>query len=168
MVGSTPVLSGDQALQDLIPGNHCFGCGPANQGGLQLKSYWSAPGETRSSFQPAREHSAGPEHILNGGIIATLIDCHSICTAIANYYSLGNQTVGSDPQIWCVTGSIEIRYMEPARIDQPAELLARVIDAGKRKTIVNCSLSSAGKNCANAVVIAIRVPPEWRASADSA
>ncbi len=28
------------ALQDLISHNHCYGCGPDNPDGLQIKSYW--------------------------------------------------------------------------------------------------------------------------------
>ena len=28
------------AFQDLIPDNHCYGCGPHNAHGLRIKSYW--------------------------------------------------------------------------------------------------------------------------------
>ena len=28
------------AFQDLIPGNGCYGCGPANPHGLRIKSVW--------------------------------------------------------------------------------------------------------------------------------
>lgn len=29
-----------KAFQDQIPNNHCFGCGPENASGLQIKSHW--------------------------------------------------------------------------------------------------------------------------------
>ena len=31
---------GLDAFQDMLPGNTCFGCGPANERGLRIKSYW--------------------------------------------------------------------------------------------------------------------------------
>ena len=73
-------------FQDLIQGNHCFGCGPHNPAGLQIKSTWSGEKESVCVFQPSAHHCAAPTKFLNGGIIATIIDCHSVCTAIAYAY----------------------------------------------------------------------------------
>ncbi len=156
------------ALQDLIPDNHCFGCGPANRGGLQIKSYFAEPGTTVCRFQPTAAHSAGPPDVLNGGIIATLIDCHSICTAIAGHYVAEGRALGSGPLIWCVTGSMEIRYNAPAPLAGPVELTARIIDVSGKKTRVSCSLHAGGRECATAVVTALRVPPEWRTNMPNA
>jgi hypothetical protein len=62
------------AFQDQIPANFCYGCGPGNPVGLHIRSIWAGD-EALCVFQPAPYHAAGPRHILNGGIIATLIDC---------------------------------------------------------------------------------------------
>lgn len=48
-----------EAFQNLIPNNQCFGCGPNNKDGLQIKSYWSKPGESICPFEPAPHHMAG-------------------------------------------------------------------------------------------------------------
>jgi len=66
-----------KAFQELIQGNHCWGCGTLNPRGLQIKSYWSGE-ESVCKFQPQAHHMAGPPHVLNGGIIATVINCHGI------------------------------------------------------------------------------------------
>src|SRR5262249_20212154 len=86
------------AFQDLIPENFCYGCGPGNPVGLRIRSLW-AGNEALCVFQPAPYHSAGPCHILNGGIIATLIDCHAVCTAIAHAYRAESRAIGSVPAI---------------------------------------------------------------------
>lgn len=150
------------AFQDAIPANHCFGCGPENADGLQIKSYWLAAGTAICRFDPQPQHSAGPEQVLNGGIIATLIDCHSICTAIANHYLEENRPIGTDPLVWCVTGGLDIRYVAPTPINQTTELIAKNLERSGNKTVVTCTLTSAGSLCAEARVTAIRVPPEWR------
>jgi len=150
------------AFQDAIGGNHCFGCGPDNPAGLRIKSRWLSPGEAICLFNPEPEHSAGPEHILNGGIIATLIDCHSICTAIANHYLEETRAIGSDPEIWCVTGGLNIRYIAPTPIDHTVRLLTQIRERSDNKTVVTCQVSSDELLTAEAEVIAIRVPPEWR------
>ena len=57
----------------------CFGCGPANDKGLQIDSYRIENGlELR--YTPEQEHQAFPG-MVNGGIIGTLLDCHGNWTA---------------------------------------------------------------------------------------
>lgn len=149
------------ALQDQIPNNHCFGCGPHNQQGLQIKSYWTADGGTRCEFTPQPHHCAGPTRYLNGGVIATVIDCHTICTAIADGYRQAGREVGSGEKIWFATGRLDVQYKAPAIIGKPVVLMANVVERGERKTLLHCTLSSGGRLCATADVVAVRVPDEW-------
>ncbi|HET9597023.1 MAG TPA: PaaI family thioesterase [Anaeromyxobacteraceae bacterium] len=149
-----------EAIQDRIPHNHCFGCGPLNPRGLAIKSYPDGDG-TLCTFQPAAHHMAGPTHVLNGGIIATVIDCHAVCTAIADAYRTAGREIGTAPLIWCVTASLKIDYLAPTPIDAPCELRARVREARGRKRIVECALSSGGTVRARAEVVAVEVPPSW-------
>jgi len=66
----------EKSLQDTYGPEHiCFGCGAANPKGLQLKSY-VRDGVVVAEWTPKEEHLAFPG-ILNGGIIGTLLDCHS-------------------------------------------------------------------------------------------
>ena len=104
---------------------------------------------------------AGPPQYLNGGIIATLIDCHSICTAIAHLYKTEGRTIGSEPNIWCATGKLEVRYLCPTPIDRPVNLRARIVDTSPRKVVLQCTLSSGGQPTAEAEVVAVRVSDAW-------
>lgn len=154
-------MSARAAFQDRIPDNRCFGCGPDNAQGLQLKSYWEGDIAV-STFVPSPHHMAGPPHILNGGIIATIIDCHSICTAIAHAYRMENRPLGSAPPIWCATVSLKVGYLRPAPIDVPVTLRARIVSASARKVVVSCTASSGGETCAEGEVVAVRVSESWR------
>lgn len=149
------------AIQDRLKNNHCYGCGADNPLGMQIKSHWD--GEVSiCSYLPRKEQSAGPEHFLYGGTIASLIDCHSIGTAIANYYDVEERAIGSEPPIWCVTGRLTVNYLKPTPIDRPVELRAKIKDCAERKTTVSCTLSSDGIVVAEGEVIAVRVPWSWR------
>jgi acyl-coenzyme A thioesterase PaaI-like protein len=149
------------AIQDRIPHNHCYGCGPENPDGMQIKSYWDGR-ESVCTYSPRPEQCAGPTQYLYGGTIASLIDCHCVCTSIANYYQRDGYEVGEGPSIWCVTGGLEVRYLKPTAIDRPVELRATISECTGKKTVLACTLSSDGVKTAEGTVVAIRVPAEWR------
>jgi acyl-coenzyme A thioesterase PaaI-like protein len=150
-----------RAIQDSIPHNHCWGCGTLNPRGLHVKSYLDGDG-TVCRFQPFPEHMAGPTHVVNGGIIAAVVDCHSVCTAIADAYRVAGRELGSEPLLWAVTGSLKIDYSAPTPIAEPMELRARVRETSGRRRIVECTVRSGGRECARAEVVAVEVPPAWR------
>ncbi len=150
-----------KAIQDSIPHNRCWGCGTLNPQGLRIKSYPEGE-ETVCRFRPSPEHMAGPTHVLNGGIIAAVIDCHSVCTAIAAAYRAEGRELGSDPLLWAVTASLKVDYLAPTPIAEVAELRARVVESKGRKHRVECTLRSGGKECARAEVLAVLVPATWR------
>jgi acyl-coenzyme A thioesterase PaaI-like protein len=152
-----------RAFQDDMLDNSCYGCGPINENGLRIKSYWDGD-ESICTFTPRPYHTAGPKHFVNGGLISTLIDCHCVCTAIAYAYRKENRAIGSDPRIWCVTASLKVNYLKPTPINKPVFLRARINDTGEKKTIVSCSLSSDGVECARGEVVAVRVSRSWRES----
>jgi acyl-CoA thioesterase FadM len=103
---------------------------------------------------------------MNGGISATLIDCHSVCTATAYAYRHEGRAMASDPEIWCVTGSMELEYLAPVPIDQPVDLRARIVGAEGRKARLECILASNGRECVRGRVLAIRVSAAWREPAE--
>ncbi|MFQ5801619.1 MAG: PaaI family thioesterase [Candidatus Methylomirabilales bacterium] len=149
------------AFQDEIAEKHCWGCGILNEHGLQIKSYWS-DNEAVCIWQPKDYHMAGPKHILNGGIIATIIDCHSICTAIADAHRAEGRAMNAESSIWYATASLQVTYLKPTPIDEPVVLRARVKETKGRKTIVTCSLFVKEEECVRGEVVAVRVPPAWR------
>lgn len=150
-----------RAIQDLLPNNHCYGCGADNPLGMQLKSY--RDGEvTRATYMPKPEQCAGPEQYVYGGTIASLIDCHCVGSAIAHHYQLEGREIGEGAAIWCVTGRLTVNYLAPTPIDQPIELVARISESTQKKTILTCTMTSGDVTTAEGEVIAVRVPPEWR------
>ncbi len=148
-------------FQDQIGGNHCFGCGPQNEYGLQIKSKWQTEANAICEFIPSPHHSAGPVQYLNGGIIATIIDCHCICTAVAGAYRQEGRAVGKGEKIWYVTGGMEIQYKKPILINKPVTLIAELKEVAEKKTKLECSVFSGGELSATASVLAIRVPLAW-------
>src|ERR1051326_1632203 len=75
---STSMLMEEQSLQErYAPRNACFGCGPANEKGLRIRSFVGEDGEeVVCDWKPEPHHEAYPG-MLNGGIVGTLLDCHS-------------------------------------------------------------------------------------------
>ena len=151
-------MSGN-AFQDYWDMNRCWGCGSGNEHGLHLKSFWDGD-ESLSVFLPSRDHKAGPDDYLNGGIIATIIDCHSICTAIADAYRGEKRELNSEPFIWYVTASMKIDYHKPTPIARSVTLRAGVEKKEGKKTLISCGLYSDDVECARGEVLAVRVSPE--------
>lgn len=146
---------GDAALQELMPHKTCFGCGTENSRGLGLKTYWNGE-EGVCIFEPLPYMIAAPG-VVNGGIIATLIDCHCVSTAMAHLYQVEGRAFGSGPGIWCVTASLHVDYRRPTPSDQPIELRARVTGEDQGRLTVSCVLRSDGKERAHGTVVAVRV-----------
>ena len=144
----------EEYIQDLWPeeGTFCWGCGKNNKHGLQLKSHWEDD-ETVAVWKPKDYHMAFPG-ILNGGIIATLIDCHGTGTANA----AAHKTAGDmDKHFMYVTSGISVRYLKPTPLDKPVTLRAKVIDMNDYKIKVACELFSGDMKCATGDVLTVRV-----------
>jgi hypothetical protein len=70
---------------------------------LKIKSYWEGE-ESICIHEPRPEHSAIPGFAC-GGIIASLIDCHSTGTAAAAKYRAENREMASQPPLRFLTAS---------------------------------------------------------------
>ncbi len=133
----------------------CYGCGRHNPHGLHIKTWWD--GEIgRCEFTPKPEHTAFPG-VVYGGLIACLIDCHSIGTAIAAMYQFEERPPESDPVITCVTGNLNISYLKPTYMDNVLTLESTVKEIHARKAIIHTSLRVEGIETVTADVIAVRV-----------
>jgi len=146
------------AFQDQGSVHHCHGCGAANEKGLRLKSYWEGD-EAIATWRALAHHCGGTRENLNGGIIASLIDCHSLNLAIAHAYRAEGRAIGSAPRIGYVTANLNVSYLKPTPIDEPIHLRARISKLAGRKAWVDCTLSAAGVIRATGQVLGVRV--EW-------
>ena len=97
-----------RSLQDqFAPHLICFGCGPANDLGLQIKSF--VVGEKLvARFTPQSHHQAFPG-VVNGGIIGALLDCHMNWTAA--YHLMQRLNLETPP--CCVTAQFEVSFEAP-------------------------------------------------------
>ena len=144
------------SFQDQGSVRHCHGCGADNRDGLRIKSYWEGD-EAICTWQPEPHHCGGSKKIVNGGIIACLIDCHSLSLAIAQAYRNEGRPIGSRPEIGYVTGNLNVSYLRPTPIDKPLHLRARIKRLEGRKVWVECTLSANGEVCATGEVLGVRV-----------
>ncbi len=142
-------------FQDFMPGNICFGCGRDNHFGLQISSYWD--GEEAVCIWNSEAKYQGWKGILNGGIMATLIDCHCMGTAMAAAYKAENRSLDSEPEYRYATGTMNIKYLKPTLNDKPVEIRAKVTEIKGRKTTLHARFFSNGVLTAEADVIALRV-----------
>jgi acyl-coenzyme A thioesterase PaaI-like protein len=115
----------------------CFGCGPANPRGLRLKSYLG-DGCVTATFMPWSEHDNGIG-FLNGGIIATLLDCHT-AAGVLNEAALQGWDAPPGALLPFVTAGIDVRYLRPSPLDSAVELRAVVIESSEAEIICDAEL----------------------------
>jgi len=132
------------SLQQLhAPESVCFGCGPANPQGLQLQSFVEGEAVV-AHFTPAPHHTAFPG-VLNGGIIGTLLDCHSNWTAA--YHLM--QSLGLQRPPVTVTAAYGVTLLRPTPLPGEVELRATVVESSKRRAVVEATLKAGGELCAS-------------------
>ena len=133
------MLDPNRSLQDqYAPNLVCFGCGPANPQGLQLKSFIDGQ-QIRAKFRPGLYHEAFPG-VLNGGIIGTLLDCH--CNWMACYHLMLKSDLASPP--CTVTAEYKIELLKPTPSSEFLELQAWVVESSNRKAVTEGTISASG------------------------
>ena len=129
-----------ESLQDrYAPSNRCFGCGPANEKGLRIKSYVS-DGEVVCDWRPQPHHQAW-EGVVNGGIIGALFDCHSNWTAAWHLMT----AAGAPSPPSTVTSDFHVVLKRPTPSGGPVRLRARVVESTEDRAVVEASLEAAGR-----------------------
>lgn len=153
-----PAVGEGRSIQErLYPQLTCFGCGHANPKGLHLRSYPEgdpgATGAVVAEFRPWPEHDNG-FGFLNGGIVATLLDCHSGAT-VYNGVQAGAVPADAGPPALFVTAGLDIRYLRPAPLGETLGLRAEIVSAEADLVVVEAELVWGGKPRAVAT-------SEWR------
>ena len=131
-----------------FPDLPCFGCGPSNEKGLRLRSHVDEDGVVRASFTPWPEHDNGLG-FLNGGIIATILDCHSAAAVTHEAFSRGWPPLPGAALPY-VTAGLDVRYLRPAPLEATVTLGARVTAASEAEITAEVWLEWDGKERAGA------------------
>ena len=132
-----------KAIQDrYAPNSICFGCGPANKEGLQIKSYRTDDG-LEMEFECEEKHQAFPG-VINGGIIGALLDCHGNWTAAMAIMDRN----GLDAPQCTVTAQYEVKLKRPMPLGPTLKLQSRVLALQDDRAEVIIELKADEKTCA--------------------
>jgi acyl-coenzyme A thioesterase PaaI-like protein len=116
------------------PASVCFGCGPANEIGLQVRSFPDPDperyGALVATWTPKPGYHAFAD-VLNGGICGAILDCHANWAAAM---AIMRETEADRPPA-TVTADFEVRLLAPTPTDRPLTLRAWPLEvAGRRAT----------------------------------
>ena len=152
----------ERAFQDYYaPGfSHCYGCGPANEHGLHIKSYWldKEKKETFARYTPKPWHTGGYPENVYGGLIAALLDCHGNGTALAAGYMHEGRAMDSEPALRYVTGNLTLNFKKPTPIDGELEMRAKITEVTDKKVVMEVSLLAHGQVTVDGSMVCVRLP----------
>ena len=144
----------EKSLQETYaPKNACFGCGPVNEKGLRIRSFVQGD-EVVAVWRAEPHHEAFPG-MLNGGIIGSLLVCHSNWTAA---YHLMKQS-GEDHPPCTVTADYAIKLLRPTPREATVHLKAKVVESKEDRAIVEAQLIANDKVCATCRGTFVAVKP---------
>jgi len=121
------------------PNNRCFGCGPANDKGLRIRSF--AAGDAMVCEWRPEPHHLAFDGMLNGGICGAILDCHSNWTAAMH---LMQKSGGTTPPC-TVTADFHVHLKRPTPMDAPLHLRAQVVESTDDRAVVEATLEANGK-----------------------
>jgi acyl-coenzyme A thioesterase PaaI-like protein len=129
-----------QSVQErYAPQNKCFGCGPANEKGLRIRSFVEGEGLV-ATWRPEEHHQAF-DGILNGGITGALLDCHSNWAAALHLM----ETQGAEAPPCTVTADFHVVLKRPTPMDGEITVRARVTESSGDRAVVDATLEAGGK-----------------------
>jgi acyl-coenzyme A thioesterase PaaI-like protein len=153
------------AVQDLYPDDvaHCYGCGRLNEAGHQIKTRL-AEGVTATVFVPEPFHTAIPGFAY-GGLVASIIDCHSTGSAAIFAMQRDRLVNGTDPSPRFVTARLEVDYLLPTPLAE-MRLLGRLVEIKGRKVVVETDLSVDGMVTARGSAVLIEISGDQFGTSD--
>jgi acyl-coenzyme A thioesterase PaaI-like protein len=129
-------VRGDERLsiQEMLnPQGMCFGCGPANPIGLRLRSFVEGDDVVaRVHLSPDHQNGYG---IANGGIVATLLDCHTGAVLISELN--GYDWLQHPPFL---TYHLDVSLKRPTPVDTPITLHGRLAERKSVELLVDAEI----------------------------
>lgn len=113
--------------------DECFACGRDNPIGLHLDNFKREQEVVSADFTP-RPQFRGTPVTLHGGIAATALDEMAVWAAILTH------------NVMAVTGTLDLRYLQPAAMGQTFLVKARVDDRRGRRLRCSSELATADGN----------------------
>ncbi|HUV57714.1 MAG TPA: PaaI family thioesterase [Acidimicrobiales bacterium] len=150
-----------RAFQEYYPEHlaHCYGCGSLNEHGYRIMTYWDGD-DSLTRFTPQPFHTAVPG-IVYGGLLASLIDCHSTGTAAAAMYRAEGREMDTTPSFRFVTGSLQVNYLKPTALGPELQVRGRVQEIRGRRVTIESTIVVEGVETVRGVVVAVQMPEEF-------
>jgi acyl-coenzyme A thioesterase PaaI-like protein len=154
---TVPAVVEGPAVQDSYPedASHCYGCGRLNELGYQIKTR-PEDGGTVTEFTPEAFHMAIPGYTY-GGLVASIIDCHSTGSAAIFAMQRDGIEVGSELSPRFVTARLEVDYLLPTPLATMV-LHGRLVEITGRKVVVDTDLSVGGTVTAKGSAVLVEIP----------
>lgn len=149
------VAASASVQERLLPHAGCFGCGSENAQGLQLRSYPAGADLVEAVFTGLPQHGNGMGS-LNGGIISTVLDCHSAAAVMHEAEQRGWSDPADRPRF--VTAALDVRFLRPAPVGVVLQVRAWVTQATPDQMDVEAELVLDAKRRATATSHFVR----WR------
>jgi acyl-coenzyme A thioesterase PaaI-like protein len=138
-------MNDKKSLQETYaPNGICFGCGVVNEKGLRIRSFPDEAGEEVVCEWHAEAHHQAFPGMLSGGIVGTLLDCHSNWTAA---YHLMKKQGKTEPDC-TVTANYAVKLLRPTPFGATIHLRARVVESTETSATVEAELIAGDKVCA--------------------
>jgi acyl-coenzyme A thioesterase PaaI-like protein len=139
--------------EEHAPKSICFGCGPANDEGLHIRSF--PQGDTLvCEWTPEPKYQAFPG-VLYGGLVASLLDCH--CNWTASWHLMKQNGLDAPP--CTVTAELNVKFLAPTASEGSVKLVARVVESSERRATVEGELLSNGQVAATCRAVFVAVKP---------
>ncbi|CAD7696630.1 unnamed protein product [Ostreobium quekettii] len=127
MAGIAPAGEQISVQEAYTPLSKCFGCGPSNPSGLQLKSMRTERGLEGQVTIP--DMFLAFPGVTNGGVVSSILECHGNWTAALE---LMDKACLPRPPL-TLTASIFVSYKQPTPANEPLVVrsqVVRIIDTG--------------------------------------
>lgn len=152
-VGCRGAVPSQSVQEQYAPKNICFGCGPANEKGLRIRSFEEGD-HLVATWRPEPHHQAFPG-VMNGGIVGALLDCHSNWAATVALM----RARGLDAAPCTVTSDFAVTLRRPTPVGPEVALWAKAVQIDGDRVTVEATLSAEGKVCATCRGTFVAVKP---------
>ena len=143
----------DRSLQEVwFPDGLCFGCGPANEGGLHLRSF-ARNGMVVADWESVEVYRSGIP-VVAGGVVGTLLDCHTGAAVLNAVGIRDGHTPYVDGDPW-VTKSYTVNFRRATPLNRKLHVVAEISALDGVTARVVGSITVDGETTATATA-------EWR------
>lgn len=129
--------------------NHlCFGCGPANEHGLNMQFYGN--GASIMSWVTVPGHLCGWNNLVHGGIISTLLDEIMSSSVVYVLQAMG------------MTRSMSLDFIQPVYAGREIKVQSRILEVknGREATVEGILSNENGEICAKSTGTYVLFSPE--------